>query len=279
MFLHEQPIEPERRAAIDDFFTRSIFEDPWEHGDQPSLVYETAEGEVTGFIGVLPRDMSFDGAPIRGRSRDRVHGRPLVETGEHRPLAQSPEGSTRPDGDRRCHGADPPHPRATRVPLVPVDEHELVPRVQAESAHVEPLHPIGHSGAAGTRVVRASGVQPRGSFGGPTRRDQHAGRRSGAGPQPSARGIRAPRSHRRGVADAPAPPSLRRAESRACPRRLEARHSSRRIRGDARRELGRQAARLVPRTRAVGRHERDRADRARSPAPTTSCSAACSSTA
>ena len=65
MFLHGQPVEPERRAAIDDFFTRSIFEDPWQHDDLPSFVYETAEGDVTGFIGVLPRDMSFDGTPIR----------------------------------------------------------------------------------------------------------------------------------------------------------------------------------------------------------------------
>jgi hypothetical protein len=65
MFFHGRPVEPERRAAIDDFFTRSIFEDPWQHNDLPSLVYVTAEGEVTGFIGVLPRDMYFDGATIR----------------------------------------------------------------------------------------------------------------------------------------------------------------------------------------------------------------------
>jgi hypothetical protein len=64
-FLHGQPVEPERRAAIEEFFTRSIFEDPWQHDDLPSFVYETADGDVTGFIGVLPRDMSFDGAPIR----------------------------------------------------------------------------------------------------------------------------------------------------------------------------------------------------------------------
>jgi hypothetical protein len=65
MFLEDRPVEPTRRAALDDFFSRSIFEDPWRHDDLPSFVYQTSDGDVTAFLGVLPRDMSFDGAPIR----------------------------------------------------------------------------------------------------------------------------------------------------------------------------------------------------------------------
>ena len=42
----ERPADRDRkrRAAIDDFFSRSIFEDPWRHDDLPSLVYKPPTG-------------------------------------------------------------------------------------------------------------------------------------------------------------------------------------------------------------------------------------------
>jgi hypothetical protein len=65
MFLADRPIADDRRAAIEHFFTRAVFEDPWQHDELTSFVYQTGDGDVTGFLGVLPRDMCFDGVRIR----------------------------------------------------------------------------------------------------------------------------------------------------------------------------------------------------------------------
>jgi hypothetical protein len=53
------------RDYLVGFFTRAVFDTPWRADDISSLVYETPTGEVTAFLGVMPRDMSFDGSPIR----------------------------------------------------------------------------------------------------------------------------------------------------------------------------------------------------------------------
>jgi hypothetical protein len=54
-----------KSAFIDRFFTQALFDNPWASDDLPSFVQRSADGRVTGFYGVMPRQMTFDGAPIR----------------------------------------------------------------------------------------------------------------------------------------------------------------------------------------------------------------------
>lgn len=57
-----------RRQAAGDLaaYIRSVFlENPWYDEGLPSLVYENGRGQVAGFVGVIPRRMVFQGAPIR----------------------------------------------------------------------------------------------------------------------------------------------------------------------------------------------------------------------
>jgi hypothetical protein len=64
MFLGGLPIEDRKRAFVEGFFSRWLFEDPWRRDDLPSLVYESPDGEVTGFLGIIPRQLHFGGALI-----------------------------------------------------------------------------------------------------------------------------------------------------------------------------------------------------------------------
>jgi hypothetical protein len=51
--------------ALRDFFRKLFFENPWFDKSLPSLVYEGENKQVVGFLGVVPRIMSFRGEPIR----------------------------------------------------------------------------------------------------------------------------------------------------------------------------------------------------------------------
>jgi hypothetical protein len=60
-------------SKLDDYFEEMFFHNPWtEDGAEewteegiPSLVYETGDGAIIGFIGIIPRRMLLDGRPIR----------------------------------------------------------------------------------------------------------------------------------------------------------------------------------------------------------------------
>lgn len=52
-------------AALEEYFRDVFFRNPWRDDALPSLVYETREGRIVGFVGVVPRRMTFDGAPLR----------------------------------------------------------------------------------------------------------------------------------------------------------------------------------------------------------------------
>lgn len=54
----------ELRQSYTDYFERVFLRNPWRDEALPSLVHESADGKITGFLGVLPRRMLFDGMPI-----------------------------------------------------------------------------------------------------------------------------------------------------------------------------------------------------------------------
>jgi hypothetical protein len=60
-----------RRAAsgaprsLHDYFAEVFFRNPWRDEALPSLVYEDGGGAAAGFLGVLPRRMTFRGRPVR----------------------------------------------------------------------------------------------------------------------------------------------------------------------------------------------------------------------
>lgn len=57
-----------RRRSPEDLaaYIREIFlANPWRDEALPSLVYEDAQGRVAGFVGVIPRRMTFRGVPVR----------------------------------------------------------------------------------------------------------------------------------------------------------------------------------------------------------------------
>lgn len=56
-------------SKLDAYFEETFFHNPWtEEGTEeeiPSLVYETSDGAIIGFIGIIPRRMLLHGRPIR----------------------------------------------------------------------------------------------------------------------------------------------------------------------------------------------------------------------
>lgn len=52
-------------ASLEAFFRRIFFDNPATDPEIPSLVYEAADGRITGFIGTQVRPMRFDGRPVR----------------------------------------------------------------------------------------------------------------------------------------------------------------------------------------------------------------------
>jgi len=51
--------------ALDEYFRTVFLENPWFDPTLPSLVHENEQGDVTGFLGVLPRRMTWNGRRIR----------------------------------------------------------------------------------------------------------------------------------------------------------------------------------------------------------------------
>lgn len=71
MDLHERTLlggaqpQPAFADYLKRFYGEMLFEHPWRDNDLPSLVYEQDNGEIIGFVGVVPRPMTFHGRPLR----------------------------------------------------------------------------------------------------------------------------------------------------------------------------------------------------------------------
>ncbi len=52
-------------SALNDHFEDIFFNNPWYDSEITSLVSESREGRINGFLGVVPREMNFSGRPIR----------------------------------------------------------------------------------------------------------------------------------------------------------------------------------------------------------------------
>jgi len=52
-------------SKLDAYFKEMFFHNPWPDEEIPSLVYEAGDGEIIGFIGIIPRRMQLHGRPIR----------------------------------------------------------------------------------------------------------------------------------------------------------------------------------------------------------------------
>jgi hypothetical protein len=51
-------------AALQDYFDKIFFHNPWYDDSIPSLVYQNGDGKIIGFLGVVPRRMIFRDIPI-----------------------------------------------------------------------------------------------------------------------------------------------------------------------------------------------------------------------
>jgi hypothetical protein len=57
--------EPPAPESLKRYFGEIYFSNPWYDLDLPSYVYEEASGEITGFVAVFPRMMTFNRRPIK----------------------------------------------------------------------------------------------------------------------------------------------------------------------------------------------------------------------
>jgi Acetyltransferase (GNAT) domain len=64
-FAREPPPTPGRLEAV-------FLDNPWRQPDLPSLVYTDERGDTIGFLGVVPRPMSLDGASLRAATSTRL---------------------------------------------------------------------------------------------------------------------------------------------------------------------------------------------------------------
>jgi hypothetical protein len=69
-------------ASLEAFFRRIFFDNPATDPEIPSLVYEAADGRITGFIGTQVRPMRFDGRPVRVASASHL----VADPDEHLPI-------------------------------------------------------------------------------------------------------------------------------------------------------------------------------------------------
>lgn len=53
-------------ADLQRHFRQVFFENPWTHSDVDSLVWEDDSGSVTGFLGLVPRPIKYEGDELRG---------------------------------------------------------------------------------------------------------------------------------------------------------------------------------------------------------------------
>ena len=68
--LHETIVEPEAAARAgqppsNGYFTQVFLDNPSRDEALPSLVYEDDDGQIVGFLGVVPRRMSMNGEPLK----------------------------------------------------------------------------------------------------------------------------------------------------------------------------------------------------------------------
>jgi len=64
--MHLQGFPGDRsRDAVESFLGRVMFDHPWLDDRMPSLGYESAQGELIGCIGVMPRPMTMNGRPLK----------------------------------------------------------------------------------------------------------------------------------------------------------------------------------------------------------------------
>lgn len=76
------PFETPSPARLAARLATVFLDHPWRDPDLPSLVHEDARGTPVGFLGVIPRPMSLDGAPLRAAVSTRLMVHP-----EHRGAA------------------------------------------------------------------------------------------------------------------------------------------------------------------------------------------------
>lgn len=76
------PAEATAPAGLPAHLATVFLEHPWRDPELPSLVYEDARGTPIGFLGVIPRPMSLEGAPLRAAVSTRLMVHP-----EHRGAA------------------------------------------------------------------------------------------------------------------------------------------------------------------------------------------------
>jgi hypothetical protein len=53
------------KADLPEYFEKIFFENPWYDEEIPSLVYQGADGNIIGFLGVVPRSMKLRDQPVR----------------------------------------------------------------------------------------------------------------------------------------------------------------------------------------------------------------------
>ncbi|WP_232667179.1 hypothetical protein [Pseudonocardia sp. TRM90224] len=59
-----KPLAPAADTFMTAFYERVLFDSPWADPALPSLVYEDAQGRVVGFLGIIPRLMTFRKRPL-----------------------------------------------------------------------------------------------------------------------------------------------------------------------------------------------------------------------
>lgn len=65
LLLGDEPSRRELpRTALQDYFEKIFFHHPWQSDTLSSLVYQNDAGKIIGFLGVVPRRMTFQEVPI-----------------------------------------------------------------------------------------------------------------------------------------------------------------------------------------------------------------------
>src|SRR4030095_3570632 len=59
------PLSSKLDAYFEEMFFHTPWTEKWAEEEIPSLVYEAGDGDIIGFIGIIPRRMLLHGRPIR----------------------------------------------------------------------------------------------------------------------------------------------------------------------------------------------------------------------
>ena len=125
-------VEQEPSPALAAYFHEVFFNSPWQADDINSLVYESAEGELSGFIGVVARQMLFRDRPIRVAvaTQFMIDQHQAPRPGSDRVAAPPVRRTAGPDLQRRGHRHRPPTLGARRRRSGPA----LLPRMDTSAA-------------------------------------------------------------------------------------------------------------------------------------------------